>query len=278
MRITDEHISQYKRRGFAVVEDFLTRAEIREALEGFHQVCPTFEQFRAGARPDEARRIFPSEHTGLNRITTHPELVSAAERIIGTREIKLACSDVNGRYAGQEVGEAFHIDHGNNTLGPIMPEDHSNITLAMVFTDVAPGMAPTLVVPWGEPDSAAVPMTLRAGSLYLYSTNSTRHSASPFTAPTGYRATLWTIWCRKDHAWEGRGWTYKSAGGHKAAALARYIADATPRQLELIGFPAPGAPLWTRAYIAGMAARYPGFDTRPYLAALCEAPTFGSAA
>jgi hypothetical protein len=272
MRITDGHIADYKRRGYAVVENFLTREELAGALAGFHQVCPTWEEFQAGRRIEDHRRVFPWCHTGLNFVTTHPEIVAAAERIIGTREIKLACSDINGRYATQQVGEAFHIDHGNNTLGPLMPEDHSNITMAMVLTDVRPGMAPTMVVPWGEPDANAIPMTLPAGSLFFYSTNTTRHSASPFTAPSGFRATLWTIWCRKDHAWEGRGWTYKSQAHHPAMvkAFERYIADATPRQMELIGFPAPGAPLWTRAYIEGMAKRYPGFDTRPYLDALDE--------
>jgi hypothetical protein len=271
-RITDAHIAEYKRRGFAVAERFLTPDEVAEALAGYHLVCPTVEQFRAGKRADEGQRIFPWNHRGLNRIATHPELVSAAERIIGTREVKLACSDINGRYAGERVGEQFHIDHGNNTLGPLMPEDHSNITLALVLTDVAPGMSPTLMVPKGEPDSAAVPMTLPAGSAIIYSTNHTRHSASAFTAASGYRATLWTIWCHKDHAWEGRGWTYKSAPW-KDEAFARYIADATPRQMELIGFPPPGAALWTPAYIAGMAARYPGFDTRPYFAALAASAT-----
>jgi hypothetical protein len=268
MRITDDHIEHYRRRGFAVVERFLTSDEVAEAMAGFHTILPTWEEFSAGKpRLDREYNIFPWEHRGLNRIATHPELVSAAERIIGTREIKLACSNVLGRYAGDPIDTWFHVDHGLNTLGPILPEDHGNITMALTLGDVQPGMAPTLVVPWDEPDSAAIPMTLPAGSLYIYSTHSTRHSASPFTAPSGLRASLWTIWCRKDHVWEGRGWTYKSCP-RKVEALQRYIADATPRQLELIGFPPPGAPLWTPAYIQGMATRYPGFDTGPYLEAI----------
>jgi hypothetical protein len=271
MRVTDDHIAHYKRHGYAVVERFLAEEEIAEAMAGFHTVFPTWEEFKGGKqRLAREHNIFPWEHRGLNRIATHPELVSAAERIIGSREVKLACSNVLGRYAGDEIHEWFHIDHGGNTLGPILPEDHGNITMALTLNDVQPGMAPTLVVPWGEPDSAAVPMTLPAGSLYIYSTHTTRHTASPFTTPSGLRASLWTIWCHKERVWEGRGWTYKSCP-HKAEAFQRYIADATPRQLELIGFPPPGAPLWTRAYIDGMAARYPGFDTAPYLEALGEA-------
>ncbi len=268
MRITDEHIATYKRQGFATVERFLDADEVRAAMDGFHKLfAPTFEEFRAGKQPDYRQNLFPWDHDGLNHACVHPELVSGAERIIGTRDIRLADSDINVRYATQEIGQRFHIDFGNNTLGPSVPEDHSNITLALVLTDVEPGMAPTCVVPWGQPDSAAVPMTLPAGSLYIYSTMSTRHAASPFTAPSGLRATLWTIWCRSDRPWEGRAFTYKSAGGQKERAIQRYIAGATPREMEMIGFPPAGHPLWTPEYISGMAARYPGFNTKPYLAA-----------
>jgi hypothetical protein len=272
MRITAHHIATYMQRGFAVVERFLDPAELRSAMEGFHQVfAPDFAGYQAGKRPDFGQQIFPWDHSGLNRIATHPELVSAAERIIGTRDIRIACSDINARYAGEDIPTSFHVDFGNNTLGPALPEDHSNITLALVLTDVGPGMAPTLMVPNGGTVRDAIPMCLPAGSLYLYSTMSGLHSASPFTAPSGFRATMWTIWCRADRPWEGRAFTYKSAGGQKAPALARYIAESTPRQLELIGFPPPGHPLWTREYVHGMAKRYPGFNTDPYMRALGRA-------
>ena len=265
MRITDQHLATYRARGFAVVEGFLTPAEVRSGMAGFHQVfAPDFAGYQAGRRPDFSQQVFPWDHGGLNRLATHPELVAAAERIIGTRDIRLACSDINARYAGEDIPQAFHLDFGNNTLGPEMPEDHANITLAMVLTDVGPGMAPTLLVPTGGTIRDAVPMCLPAGSLYIYSTMSGLHSASPFTAPSGFRATMWTIWRRADRPWEGRSFTYKSSGTQKHAALARYIAESTPRQLELIGFPAPGHPLWTPAYIGGMARRYPGFNTEPY--------------
>lgn len=269
MRVTEQHIATLRKQGFAVVERFLTADEVARALAGFHRVFgPTFPEYLAGKRADYSQNLFPWDDSGLNQTVLHPELISAAERIIGTRDIRLACSDINGRYATQEVQERFHVDFGNNTLGPELPEDFSNVTLALVLTEVRPGMAPTLMVPWGKPDSAAVPMLLPAGSLYMYSTMTTRHSASPFTAPEGLRATCWTIWSRKDRPWEGRGWTHKSSGPQKADAYQRLISEATPRQLEMIGFPPPGDPLWTPAYLAGMARRYPGFNTAPYLAAL----------
>ncbi|MBA3709419.1 MAG: hypothetical protein H0W83_11455 [Planctomycetes bacterium] len=251
------------------MERFLTPEEVADALAGFHQVfAPDHQGFVQGRTPDRTQQVFPWDHSGLNRAAVHPELVAAAERIIGTRDIRLADSDINVRYAGEQLGDGFHVDVGNNTLGPIIPEDHSNITIALVLTDVQPGMSPTRMVPWGRPDSEAEPMTVPAGSLCIYSTFSTRHSATTFSAPTGYRATMWTIWCRADRPWEGRSFTYKGCGWQKEAALKRYVTEATPRQLEMIGFPPPGHPLWTRAYIDGMAQRYPGFETAPYVEAL----------
>ena len=265
MRVTDDHIATYRSRGFAVVEQFLDAAEVASAMAGFHQVfAPDFAGFQQGKLPDYGQALFPWNHSGLNQACVHPELIHTAERIIGTRDIRLADSDINVRYATQTVEERFHIDHGNNTLAPELPEDHSNITLALVLTEVKPGMAPTLVVPKGAADHEAVPMCLPAGSLYIYSTMHTRHSASPFTAPTGLRATMWTIWCRSDRPWEGRSFTYKSAGYQKEPALVRFIAESTPRQLEMIGFPPPGHQLWTNDYLDGMAKRYPGFRTEPY--------------
>src|SRR4051812_45211042 len=136
MRVTDEHIAHYRRRGYAVIERFLTPDELADALDGYHRVFPSWEERRAGREPAREQNLFPWDHRGLKRTATHPELVAAAERIIGTRAIKLACCDINGRYAGDDVSTCFHLDQGNNTLAPILPEDHRNVTLALVLTDV----------------------------------------------------------------------------------------------------------------------------------------------
>ena len=42
----------------------------------------------------------------------------------------------------------------------------------------------------------------------------------------------------------------------------------SPVQRCLLGFPPPGHRRWTRASVAGVARRYPGWDVEPYLAAL----------
>ena len=55
---------------------------------------------------------------------------------------------------------------------------------------------------------------------------------------------MWVGFTRKNRPWDGgRTFTYKS--GAQGAAMNRFMAEATPRQRELLGFPPPGDPLWT---------------------------------
>jgi hypothetical protein len=43
-----------------------------------------------------------------------------------------------------------------------------------------------------------------------------------------------------------------------------FVHRATPRQLELFGFPAPGHPYWTDLTLTGVSQRYPGLDLSPW--------------
>ena len=48
----------------------------------------------------------------------------------------------------------------------------------------------------------------------------------------------------------------------------RFVAQATPEQLAVLGFPAPGHPFWTAETVAGVGRRYPGLDVGPWRDAL----------
>lgn len=43
-----------------------------------------------------------------------------------------------------------------------------------------------------------------------------------------------------------------------------FLVSATPRQRELVGFPAVGDPYWTEETLAGVQDRYPLMDMSPY--------------
>jgi hypothetical protein len=51
-------------------------------------------------------------------------------------------------------------------------------------------------------------------------------------------------------------------------ALTKYVQQATPRQLALMGVPEPGHRYWNEATLAGVQARYPGLDMHPWREAL----------
>lgn len=267
MRITDEHIATFKAQGFVIIENFLSEEERVAALDGIYNLfSPPFEEYVAAGRQNTkpGQTTFPWDHSGLNHAIVHPDLIDGAERIIGSTEIVLGEAHLGIKYAGEEYAEGFHIDYGNNTLGPIQePDEFQHIIYFYCFEDVLPGMGPIIMVPKGKPDSEAVPMLVPGGSVCIY-TPVTRHSASSWQVDTGSRPAAWVSFNRADRPWDRpRGFTYKE--GARYDAMARYIAEATPKQLQMLGFPAPGDPLWTEAFIEGMVTRYPGFDPGPYL-------------
>ena len=266
MRLTDEQIATYLEQGFIIIENFLTADEALAARQGFYAFfAPPYDQYIADGRHNNTPQqvLFPWDHSGLNHVTTHPDLIDAAERILQTREIRLCEGHLGIKYAGQEHGYNFHIDYGNNTLGPIIePDDFMNLVCFYCFDDVREGMAPIRMVPNGRPEEEAVPMIVPGGSVCLYSVF-TRHAASPFTQPRGHRPAMWVGFTRKDRPWDGgRAFAYKSGADYPG--MARFMAAATPRQLELLGFPPPGDALWTESFTRAMAQRYEGFDTTPY--------------
>ena len=92
MHITDTQLATYKEQGFLIVEDFLTPAEQQSALDGFFTFfAPPYDHYLANDRQNDTPRqvLFPWDHSGLNHVTIHPDLIDAAERILGTSEIRL---------------------------------------------------------------------------------------------------------------------------------------------------------------------------------------------
>jgi hypothetical protein len=266
--ITDADIATFRRRGFALVERVFTDDEVTAALEGVATIWPTYDEFVAAGRvqPEKPQHLFPWDHSGLNAIVTHPELISAAERITGCRDLVLAEAYLGNKYEdGVEFEPGFHMDWQGNTLGPRpKPDDFLHPTFFIYLDDVVEGQAPILMVPNGEADSAAVPIIAPAGSVAMY-TIYTRHAASPFLTP-GHRPALWVDMLPKHRIWDlPRLFTFKS--GARLDCLARFITEAKPRQIELLGFPPVGDPLWTREFLDGMVERWPGFDPAPYLEA-----------
>src|SRR5947208_3014970 len=103
MRITDEHLAHWRRHGYVVVPSLLTEAELAAIQANVRRYFPTDEEYRAAPEryPEVGGwRELPFVGDALNDLATHPELVSFAERVIGTKEILLTQAILWGKYAG----------------------------------------------------------------------------------------------------------------------------------------------------------------------------------
>jgi hypothetical protein len=272
MRITDEHLATLARDGYCVIRGFLSRSESAAAAAGARRLfAPDFDGWLAAGRRNPIERpqeLFPWDDSGLNQAFTHPDLIDAAQRITGTRDLLLCEAKLKAKYAGQEYGALdWHIDYRNNTLGPPLTDRAEMLrhpSFVYYLDDVGPGDAPIRMRRHDDLDGPGESVTGPAGTLVIY-TLYTVHAASEFTDPRGHRLAAWCMMYDHRHSCDlPRLFTYKS--GASEAGMARFIREASPRQLQLLGFPPPGDERWTPDYIAGMEARYPGFDGEPYRA------------
>jgi ectoine hydroxylase-related dioxygenase (phytanoyl-CoA dioxygenase family) len=287
MRITDEHYAHWLQHGYVIVRDFLTPDEVAAARENIHtHYMPTAEEYVAG--PEKFRKIerglmhnnFPFRGDALNDVCTHPEIVAFMERAIGTRDIALSHSTLVGKYAGAgDFDQRLHVDFGNNTLVyPMADGVIRDIPTILYYSDVTAEHGPTCVLsqehsrdlslsPWSksrdefphlyEQEEAVV---VSAGSILIYGMR-TWHRGSAFRAKEGARFSHHFGYRAAGYDFMGQK-IYNHDGGRPE--LDRFIERVTPRQREVIGFPAPGHPYWDEDTLAGVAARYPGLDLTPY--------------
>src|SRR5206468_11721433 len=128
---------------------------------------------------------------------------------------------------------------------------------------------PRWLSPSGRPDLydqeflAAGP----AGTVAAY-TNRTFHRGTQVTAPRGVRYTLHINFRPAGSEWQNRHSWLRHAN---TPAWQAFVETASPRQLELFGWPPPGHPFWTADTIAGVRQRYAGIDVSSWEVALSGA-------
>ena len=113
---------------------------------------------------------------------------------------------------------------------------------------------------YDDPSDAAAP----AGSVVAYRPD-VYHRSVDFTDPSRYRVMLHVSFRHRDAGWGGyQAWPFRGF----SFELTKFVQQATPRQLALLGVPEPGHPYWNEATLAGVQARYPGLDMAPWRDAL----------
>jgi hypothetical protein len=302
MRITDEHLNTWEREGYVVVERFLTTGELQAALENLQCYFPTTDEFYR--HPPRYRALtegqmagvkeFPYTGFALNDIITHPEVISFAERVLGTPEVHCSHGQVWAKYAGAfDYDQSLHCDFPTNDLVHPRQDGKWRQVLALLYlTDVTLDLGPTYVV--SRRHSAAfddyftrpvrpkkdfpelyqyeVPVIAPAGSLFLYSMT-TWHRGSAFLARQGCRFSITSVYRHAGYEWMGwHAWPREALH----PAMRAWIQQTTPRQREVIGFPGPGHPYWTAETLEGTARRYPKMDMTPYREAFREAAVLAS--
>jgi len=293
--IKQSDVDHWHDHGYVLVEGFLEPAELEAARRNLYQYLPDWDEYQA-RRPlfsnlgshgasgamGWVRHEFPYVGDALNRVAVHPFLVEFAERLLGHRDLALSHGAIVGKYAGKgDYEQELHMDFSNNTLAyPLREPRYSDIPMIVYYTDVTLDLGPTYVVsdqltrdlpPRGhrfyprdefpELYDAERPATVPAGSALIYSMR-TLHRGSAMRATAGLRFSQFVAFHTAGPRWLGST-SFQRDGG--STEMDHFLTTASPRERELVGFPALGDAYWNEESVAGVAARYPEMDVSPYI-------------
>jgi ectoine hydroxylase-related dioxygenase (phytanoyl-CoA dioxygenase family) len=288
--ITEADYEHWRQHGYVIVR-LLDEDQVQAALENIYEYMPPWQEYARHprwytesvayqGRRSRTRATFPFFGKALNGTTLHPELISFAERVIGTDRLMLSHGQLGGKYAGtRNYEQQLHLDYGNNTLVCPRPDTEIvDLPAIIYYTDVTVDLSPTYVVSQeftrGQPTEPRhrsredypelyeqeFPVVVPAGSVLIYSMN-TFHRGSALKASEGVRFAQNIGFKRVDTPWCGQV-TFQHDGG--SPEMNQFLENATPREREFVGFPPVGDPYWDKNTIAAVGARYPGMDMSPY--------------
>ncbi|MGI5239079.1 phytanoyl-CoA dioxygenase family protein [Dactylosporangium sp. CA-139066] len=286
-RIHDGHLQRYRDDGFVVVDGFMTEDELRAAAADLARLFPSWSELTA--EPDrwpdlhktgDAVAELPFPGTALNHMSTHPELIRFAERVLAEERVFLTQSICWAKYAGRsDFEQSLHLDwHDNSLAMPRGDGAYGQLHMILYYTDVEPGLAPTALVPRaGAQDRALTPWArtklvdpalyereqlvhAKAGTLVCFS-GRTFHRCTGFSAATGHRISHHLAWRGAGHEWMSwRGWAQYADQLH----MRRWFERTSAEQRSVLGFPPPRHPYWNEESLALVQARYPRMDLTPY--------------
>jgi hypothetical protein len=288
VRITDKQLEQYVRHGYVIIPSFLSSTELAVGRQGMLEHFPTAEELSATPQrygsiyeePEHLQVEFPFANDALNDISTHADLIDFVERVLGSRDVLLSQAAIWAKYARTgDFEQGLHLDYQGNTL--VVPRDDADyrqVNMILYYTDVGPDLGPTYVVSQEKTRGLPLwpthrtrkkdaklyehekPVLANAGDLLIFGMR-TWHRASDITADHGVRFSHHLVWRSSRHGFQGyHQWSHM---GEKPE-LQRFIERAAPRQREVLGFPPPRDPYWTKETLEAVALRYPKMDMKPY--------------
>lgn len=288
VKITEKHQRELVENGYVHIRKFLAGRELAAARKEMLGYFPSSEELEDKPQrygfiqedPEHLQIEFPFDGKMLNDVSTHPDLIDSVERLLGTPDVLLSQAAIWAKYAGTgDFDQGLHLDYRGNTL--VVPRDDGSfrqVNMILYYTDVDATMGPTMVVPQSKTHDLPPwpthrprlknpvlyenerPILAKAGDLLVFSMN-TWHRASDMTAESGVRFSHHMVWRAAEHGFQG----YHQWSKHgENEELERFIAGATPRQRQVLGFPAPGHKYWNAQTLAAVQLRYPGMDLGPY--------------
>ncbi|HEY7013466.1 MAG TPA: phytanoyl-CoA dioxygenase family protein [Streptosporangiaceae bacterium] len=290
--------------GFVVLPGFLPASELAPAVAELGVMFPSADGFHDRTDPrhtryrgDEFAGIdsFPFASAEISLLAVHDRLTGLAEMLLAGTDIRIYSAEAWAKYTGAaDYDQALHRDYLNHTLlvpgpAPACQQLEMFVYLADVPDELGPphlvSRTRTAGLPakpnWypradgsdgeggfvserGHPDlyTAEVSAAGPAGTVVAFQAG-TFHRGTALTAPRAARYTMHLGYRPAAAEWAHRqAWADRS---HDPAWY-RFVSRATPRQLQLFGFPPPGHPFWTAETAAGMELRYPGRDWSAWLA------------
>ncbi len=291
--VTPEQRSAWEQDGFFLIERALDPPDLEAARRATAKLFPSAAEVARGQPGDQFDRWrtwdapwpeFPFQSRSLNRVVVGDLLIDLAQQLLGTVDVRMYLAIATAKYAGQpsDYNQLLHTDFPNHTL--TVPRDGAGYLQMETFVyldDVDRGNGVTRFVSrrrtrdipieehtlnlddhkelYDDDADASAP----AGSILVYRPD-VYHRSVDFDDPSRARFMLHVSYKPASMEWGGyQAWPIKGF----SAEWHNFVQQATPRQLGVLGFPEPGHPFWTERTLAGVAARYPGLDLSPWLAA-----------
>lgn len=292
-RLPGEQRRSWHEDGWCVLEEAIDPEDLAAAQRAVSKLFPSAEEM---AGPDNEQRSrwrtwdaawpeFPFHSRTLNRIVVSDRLVNLASELLGTSDVRMYLAMATAKYAGQpsDYNRLLHADYPNHTLTVPRPESgYQQMETFVYLCDVDEGNGATRFLSRAHTEGIPVEehtlnltdhghlyerdvaVSAPAGSIVVYRPD-VYHRSNDFTDPSRARYMLHVSYRPVAMEWGGfQAWPIKGF----SPEWHNFVAQATPRQLEVLGFPTPGHPYWTKDTVEGVGRRYPGLDMTPWSEAL----------
>ncbi|MFE2939936.1 phytanoyl-CoA dioxygenase family protein [Streptomyces sp. NPDC059255] len=297
----EEAAQAWHEDGFVILPGFIPHDELKPAAGELDLLFPSAAGFHDATDPRRERFVgdqfagidyFPFASTEISLLAVNHRILALAGTLLEDDGFQISGAEAWAKYAGaSDYDQDLHRDYlGHTLLVPSTAPGFRQLEMFVYLADVPEEFGPAHLVPRRHTvDLPAVPdRYLRpglesrsrfhdgSGSPHLYEAQvsaagpagtvvafeiGTVHRGTAMTAPRGARYTMHVNFRPSGVHWgQRRGWAYSAV----QEDWFTFVERATPRQLQVFGFPPPGHPYWTPETLAGMALRYPGLDLTPW--------------